>query len=837
MTLSDKILRYIRLTAIGVLAPLALGSCQDDLVLGEDEVARQDNLPLDFQIGIRGPETRGPSYFKTAFEPDEIVHIEGTFHLSDGAEDVRYAAMRYDGEKWSQYSGATGTGEIQRFAWPNNAVSADFKAYYLAGSNSLMRPVDDPSEVPATTLSSVVGTSTTLPDRDPLVAEMKGVKYGHTIVLDFIHACSYLTVEDLQGGISNVFWFSRKDANGETPEDFHNAFRLYLSSDKRLHFDFVQVPDPEYGNDVYIQGTTKTGFQDGFEKSTAGFFLEPGQYVDFVVGYPGASSMETYISYVKQNTGSGTPPAGGGSGDGGDIEGGAPGEPSTPGNPDNILKANGVYTFNVAKSTGVKIENVPNIEEWDETEDPIYNVDAEGFLWAVCMKDEYWVDGVQIVKPEGSTSNLLHNVNIQWAEYTIFPPSDTNKQTWFEPILGQEVTFEGGGHYIYNLGSPLFTTVKGTVRHLGIKNAEINTITVDEYTPGMFDPTDPSDPSDPDASEGSGGYAGAGTYDLSRQGAICGFLDNGTIENIRVKSGVPAWYTGEGPLYKDVFTINAKVYAVESQESHSIGCLVGSSTGTINNINIFNDMTLNVSNYTEGSKVPRTYIGGIIGQNTNQVYNITSGSGNNKITISNTCSYSNASYSIGGVVGLFSTGTINNVTLPWVSIDSRKSEGFTSYIGGAAGRLSDAISGGKFLDVSVAGMVMAGKCMAGEEGAGQNFTGGLVGDCYESYNVQGCYTGVDVFGPNAQNMVSDGTTVATGGMFGRINKIPGETPEMILSNIATCKYIRASEGYTGTFSGLVPEGETWEKDYAGNELLVPSRVNGNQTMPEIGGTM
>lgn len=863
MKLNNKIYNIFGFGLLITPLLLALSACKDNLDILSDEVPRQDNLPVEFEMNIQNVATRGPSYFKKEFEADDVVHVEGRFRLSDNSLVVKYAAMRYDGEKWNQYNGATGTAEVQRFSWPNNAIDADFTAYFIHGSNSLMVPTDNPdATVTPTTLTSVAGTSITNPDKDPLKAKTLNVRYGHTISFDFIHACAYLTVEELPAGVSNIFWFTRETVGGKAPDDFKNAFRLYLDTDNKLSFEFLQVPDPEYNDKVYVQGTTTTAMIDGFEKAAAGFFLAPGQYLNFVVGYPGSNEMVNYISYSKDPTadtpGNGTDPgdegdtSGEDSGNGNDknestgdeIEGEDSG---TQLNPNNELVENGVYTFNVSKSNGVKIETKPEQEGWDEGEDPIYDVDAEAFLWAICQNKEYYVGDVQIIKPEGTTSKLLKNVNIKLAQYNVFAPSETNGYTWFEPSLGQGVTFDGGLHYIWNLGSPLFMTVDGTVKNLGLANAQINVVTKDEYTPGDLNSA-PEAPDNGDLSDIPSNYPAPGTYDLSRQGAICGYLNNGTIENIRIKAATPAGM--DLTSYPGVFRLNAEVWGIDSQESHNVGGLIGSNAnGTINGIAIRCDMEINVNNYTGTnndveSHVPRMYIGGIIGQNVNILHDVSSLTGDNKITIINSSYYANASFSIGGVVGNFSGGTINNVTIPTVFIDSRNSYGFTSFIGGAAGRLSNVDNGGKFLNINVAGSVYAGKSMGDIENNGSSYTGGLAGECYESYEVTGCYANVNVYGPyndptqGYDNLIEDGSVVyGTGGMFGYINNLPGDTPSKINFNISTGKTLRGPWKYIGSFAGTVPKGETWEKDYEGNDLIIQTNLQLNgQTIPPIGGT-
>lgn len=851
MTLSCQYKNIIKTLSLTWVFLLLLTGCKDDFSIYNDEVPRQDNLPVDLSFNIAGSQTRGPSYFKTEFEPDEVVHVEGIFHISDGSTIVKYAAMKYDGEKWRQDRGASD--DAPAFTWPNNAVDADFKAYYIYGSTGLMLPVDDPDDekIPVTTLSEIVGTSSTKKDTDPLQASATKIRYGHTIPLEFIHACSYLTVEELPGGVSGVFWFTRQDNDGKAPKDFKNAFRCYLNSENRLIFEFIQKPDPAYDGKVYIEGTSVSSYIGQVEKTAASFFLAPGKYMDFVVGYPGSNTMVNFISYTKQindtlpnpdtdssngsesdsdDNGEETDP------DDNDIESS---DPKAPLNPNNLLEANGVYTFNVSKSKGVVIENgIPPLE-WDESEDPIYDVDAEQFLWAICNHEEYYVDNVQIIKSDGTYSQLLHNVNIQWKKYTIFPPSEHNEYTWFEPILSQGDTFDGGLHYIWNLGSPLFITNNGIIKNLGLANAQITVVTMDNYIPEIKE----EDPSDPDNNDNGGESTiipSPKVYDLSQQGALCGLLGSGTIENIRIKTHKPE--KDPDNRYNPVFEINAEVWGEDSQESHSIGGLVGfNDNGYINDITIFCDININVTNHKGmESHVPRTYIGGIIGQNAQEIHNIGVNSGTEKITITNDCYYSTASFSIGGGIGFFSSGLVNNLYLPNIFIDSRNSRGMTAYIGGLVGRLPSATDAGTLRDCQVGGTIYAGKSEATSEGSGSVYTGGLSGDVYESYTLENNFTSVNVYGPYSQgeydNYVADGTvTYGTGGMFGIINKNPGQTPENIKKNVAIGKIVQGPQINIGNFAGKAPDGETWEDNFAPQGNIITSHtLENNAPMPNIG---
>lgn len=875
--------RYFDMKAIcALLLPVFLlplwGGCKDDTDIFDD-VERQDILPIEIVTSIASRATRGVDYAKKQFDAFEVIHVEGTFRMNDGTEEIRYAAFQYDGSRWGQIGGASGIGDVQKFAWPNSSVSATFKAYYIYGSDAMLAQVSDPSTIEPTLLSSLAGNSALNPDRDPLVAQTETVRYGHTIQLDFIHACTYLTVEEIPAGTSNtnIYWFTQEKDRAVSP-DFKNAFRLYRNEDDELVFSFVQKPDNAYNGAVYIEGTTETGIIDGFSKSSAGFFLAPGFYNDFIVGYPGASEMISYISYVKSQP-SATEP-----------EPGLPGEPGGDGvdivdENNNYLEANNAYVFNISNSAGIEIVTPTPPPVWDEGDDPIYDVEAEQFIYSICNNLYYEVDGVEIIRPEGKISRLMHNVNIQWAKYDIFKPSDINNQTWFEPVINQGVTFDGGLHFIWNLGSPLFRQVDGTVQNLGIANVNIEVVTQLAYTP-----------------EDSGN-----TYDMSRQGAICGFLDKGTITNIRVKSEMPTNRQLDLSKYHDVFRMKAQVLAKESNEAHSVGMLVGSiQTGTLSEVYLNCNMVLTVENYDEDSHVPQMQIGGLVGQSLSEVHSIGAYDGAETseiykrtptISVFNNCNYYHAQYYIGGIVGVHNGGNIEDVNLPSVLVDSRKSVGWKSYIGGAAGGLSNVLAGGSLISCSVKGRVFAGMCKndGSEGGEGESYIGGLAGECYEIYQVYGCRGAVDVYGPYSDkgaepepdpdpnpgenpdepgdsgdsgnsgdtgdtgdtgdngdtddpgqdpdgeddkidNYIPEGTYYATGGMFGIIINSPGQAP-IYFNNLISSGLVRGPIQYIGNFAGIVPSGENWTETYSHKNIIISSNKLGNYTVPEIGASM
>lgn len=812
-------------------------SCKDEDFYFDDDVERIDNRPVVLEVHL--PEGSRSVSPMQVFPANAMIHVMGTFYMDDGTQERRYGGFRYMGEAWEQYV-PQGTTEYQLFNWPNNCVTAEFTAYYVNGANTLLVPTDDPSLNPVTNLSDVAGRNNES-DTDPLVARSSGrIKYGHTIVLNFIHACSYLTVEDMPSGMSNRFWFTQLDVNNAPLATFKNAFRLTLNTNKELELQFVQNPDPAFNGMVYVEGAAQSVITDGVEKAYFGVFLPPGQYTNFVIGYPGVDEMQLYMRYSKKMTDTDVPDAGGDTGDTGDPDdnGGDTGD-VTPDiedeetgntNPFNELEENGVYRFNLSKSAGVNILSPPPAEKWDDNETPIYPVDAEEFLYKICNPADYTIpyngEEVKILQVVGNGTRLLQNVNMQWQEYDIFGPSLINAFQGFIPELPRGNTFDGNHHWIWNLGSPLFHIVNGTVKDLGITNADMQFVSNENLTPPDDYPVGPNE-----------------TFQFNRRGAICDYLQQGVLRNIRIRAKLPDWYqnnvdpTDTENYYNAVFNINALIYAETSQESHNLGCLVGSNlSGTINTINITCDMNFTLANYPGTPAIPTLSVGGIIGQSVSTLTNVMT-EDKPTITITNTCNYQNAAYYIGGIVGYHSGGQVDNVVLPKILINSTGASGFTSFIGGAVGGLSNSETGGTLLNCSVAGTVYSGKSSMNQQGVmGSAYTGGLAGECYESYKVTGCLAKINVNGPSGDNYIATGVNYGTGGLFGRIAQLnnpnaPVQTPENIRNITFSGTQINGPQDYIGTFAGVVPRGETWEADYYDNDILI---TYSSATMEYIG---
>ena len=743
---------------IGTLAS-GLTACKDDdlFLRGTSE---NGEIPVEFEIILpeSNPSTRSMVNPKKSFSQGEVIHVEAEFTLDDGRKKEVYGALTYNEtkKKWETLKDQDDLTDNAVIKWPNNAVSGKFKAFYIYGSNAILQPG---TSVPTTpmSLSTLTGTSGNFgtPDKDPLQSINNAPeKYGHTAQLRFEHACGYLIIDELPLGMADVFWFTQKQGNGYNPE-FKTAFQLTMSDDNHMSLDFVQQPEPN--GLVYVAGeaATQTYEESGQTKAYTGFFLAPGDYKYFTIGFPenGGNSMESFLSYTKS-------PA-------------VPGD-TTDQNPNNTIESNGIYRFNVSKSKGIIKEGSQSGETWDESDDFYVIVNPEDFLYAIYAKQEYWnQDSVKILETTPTGTKLIHNIDFQYKKYTVFPPGGQHPTTYWDPKIGNGNVFDGGYHFIRNLGSPLFHENSGTIRNLGImmvKDTVVSYSNVDDLT-----------------------------FDMSRQGALVG-LNSGNINNVRFKDGLE---------------MTVQQAASSSQDILSIGCLIGSNTGTATSIRLEGNFTLNIENYTDSlgvtnSTAPQMNIGGIAGINTNNINDVSPYSGSPVISIYNSCDGPRGEYNIGGIVGDNDGGTVVNVMLPSITVDSRESFGLISRIGGSVGRMNDE-TGSSLYNCVVQGTVLAGISRSdGGTLSSQSYTGGMVGQYFNCGFVNGCSNVVNVAGPNEYQ---ENVIVGVGGVFGIISEtsIAGGANGEIGDLIANGNSINGPQ-YKGNFAGIAPIGKTWEPE-------------------------
>ena len=736
---------------------LLVAGCSDDLYLDKTEANGSAELPIDFEFTL--PDASATRSFsdgeivKTAFTNGDMIHILGTFSTEELQEDgtykpgklSRYGALRYDGKNWVEAAG-------NNLKWPTVATDGRFKAYYISGSNGMLTD---------TIPSAQFLLSEITPASDPLEAatpENSPVIYGHGVKLDFNHLCAHLMLKDLEPQVATSYWFKRDGV-----ANFNNAFRIVLGKDglgPTLNFEFCQIPDAAFKNLVYIPAKTISTIEENDRVITsAGYFLEPGNYDTFSVCYQ--ASDTTIYDYLKYDFNA-IP----------DKVGGVDKENTRP-----DLKAGTTYTLTITRSPGVTITSPSSAEGWDDNGE-YFEVDVEAFLKAVYDKKDYTEKGTKILEATATGTKLLHNVDFKYFKYEKF------EDTTFDPNIMEGVVFDGDYHYIKNLGSPLFRYNYGIIKNVGIDSIKIEEAMSYEDT----------------------------QKDMSRHGALCMWnRANATINNVRVSS-----------VNMMVFVRSEIQTGTDGSEVHNIGCVVGSNTGKVSEVALAGTFVLDVKGVENKPVNASVLIGGIVGQNAaeGEIYDVFPLENNLSIKITNQCVGETGSYSVGGVVGE-STGKISGVILSDVTIDGEKSRGAISYIGGIAGQLSLSESTGATVSLEsciVSGSVTAGVTSPYGAITSGSYIGGIVGADL-GVPVLDCRTAVSVHGSGAAN---DNVIYATGGAFGRIREASTYNFGNLITYGSALDGPNNAEKtqYIGNFAGIVPNGQTWDEDYSKKNILV-----------------
>ena len=776
---------------------LLFNSCRDDNFGVASDGDLSDGIPVEFEIEIDGmPATRGLDFPKKKFEDLDLIHIHARFEMTSGDPQNRYGVLQYDGstQKWVMPD----LEGVQPLRWPNNATSGVFRAFYIPGSQA---PLSKGSVSDIGYLSDISGTSEGDTDRDPLQSVKNAEeKYGHTVRLKFEHACAYLIIEEIPYGVADEFCFYKRSEPADN--EMKNAYRLALSDDNQLQLQFLSKDD---NGQVYVKGKAyEEKFEDGV-KNCVGFFLPPDTYNSFILGYKGYSKIEDYISYTKSL----------------ERDGGSSGEAEDDESvkeelKENKLEANNVYTFNVARSSGITRQDDNAGEKWDVNGSYWVIVDPCEFLWSASNALEYkeWDknanDSVLVLeKIADRTVRLKRNIDMQNAKYSVFGPDSNHPD--FEPNIGNGNIFDGGRHYIRNIGSPLFRTNGGIIKDVGLKNIDIE---VDAYNKERNE---------------------AEIKNRNRQGALCVYNNGGgEITNIQ--------FFGPTKL-----TVNIK--SKSSQENLYIGGIVGTNLGKISKIFLNDVFEIELRNSDDPEtevSVGELHVGGLAGtvSEGGSLWDVSALSGDYELTspqlkIMNLCEGEGASYYLGGLVGSITNGTVSDIMIPTLEIDSQRSIGLISRIGGAAGLITDD-AGGLLSFTKVIGSVKAGKSashtITDESGRpteyrGEAFTAGLVGQYGFSASVENCVSIVSVYGPAGENYDSEDDVVyATGGIFGKMTD--SSVKGSIYNLISNGETISGPEEYIGTFAGIAPRSTPWsyfdDKDVTVNNIDDIDPIGENQ---------
>lgn len=731
-----------------------LAGCRED-DFGTVDSGDADGL-VKFYVEMDNGDTRGLlDEQKTFFEEGEVIHIRAVFNCRSG-QIVKYGAIRYQGHSyWEATDGA------HQLRWPDDALSASFSAYYMKGVNGILTE--------NTMLPKLLNDFEY--DAIPLFDEVKDKRYGDAVRFSMKHIFTYMTLYDLQGGLANELWFTTQPSDpGDKTEkrrSLNNAFYLEYkinesTGEEEIIPVFTQIPDKNYPDEngkpglVYIKTKLSEMEIDGEKTNGISFFLEPAVYHDFKVVYP--SSRDTYSTYLtyKNDLSSVTGKEG--------------------------MVANQRYRFSILKSLGVILDQDPDAG-WDKT-DPHIIVDVESFLRAANSgsdyfeydpkhpNDEDWK--VQILESTLEGTRLLRNVDFRNEYYDVF-----TGRGYFIPNLSN--TFDGNFHYIYNLGCPLFHENYGVITNLGFRNALTKTPVVSNERLNR----------------------GRESEDFSHTGFIAA-RNYGTVVNVRFVNAN--------------MTVNIQTSNPDdpTSEVHNASLLFGVNRGNVYDVELSGKLHLTVQN--NGDKViPRLMIGGLAGQNLGIISGVNYVSENGfdlpEITVLNKCDGSNANYKIGGLAGI-NTGSLDNIIVTKVTVDSKSSVGLGSAIGGLVGEnQASAIIN----SCIVRGDVTAGT-INGVGNQPESYVGGIAGVENTEAFVTGCSVTMNVTG--TQNFHS-AITYGEGGAFGRILQQIGSTKEGNIANINCFGSILKGNGNPadniGNFAGITAAGFEWDH-FSNNEI-------------------
>ena len=755
---------YIRLFLMLCIAALWAG-CREDVSPLPDESAREGGVAVEFTVDIDGcADTRGVvSESKTEFDKGELIHIRAEFYCQpkEGGQprrDVIYTILQCD---YSTYSGKryniqwkTLSGQ-PTLMWPDDAVTGKFTAYYIAGSSGALS--DNPME--RKLLSDYRAAEV------PLSAEVEDVRYGVCVILHMKRLFSFLTLTEIQEGISDDFWFTVHD------DKFNNAFRLLFNPEtKEMKPEFSRIPSDDYkyenGEQLvvvksYKGGATEDGADDG---STAGtsFFLEPRVYRQFSILFPRSrSDFASYVTYTK------------------DLSELLAGDD----NPSGAFLPNGRYVFSILKSVGVIVEESPD-DGWDE-EEPMVDIDVEQFLRAVQLGDNYseydenTQQDVQILESTTDGTRLLRNVSFHREYYDVFAPDN------FRPTLSN--TFDGNYHYIHDMACPLFYENYGNIINLGIRDAVtrdaegnlrplISCLRVERF---------------------------GNTFDMRYNGIIAS-RNMGVVDNVRVEN----------------VDMTVHILAEDTGEAHNVSLLFGVNQGRVYDVGLAGTLRLTVGNADGASVMPQVSTGGVAGQNTGAVSGVTYFDEENmpEIVIVNNCQGDHGAYWTGGAAGN-NTGTLADIFLPSVSGDASGSPGVGSCVGGLVGESPSSTSDApEVTGCIVRGSVKAGPIKPQTNLRAYSYTGGVAGAWNLQGSIENCSVSVGVTDATTADSAAE---YGQGGAFGIIQPIPSGSglQEGSIRILSCYGSTLTGNGYVGNFAGIVPENYGWEH-YKDNQINV-----------------
>lgn len=747
-------LKNLYILLLALLPAIGLWSCKEELP-EEESAPLKGMVPVEFAFddpsALGG--TRGVDDYKKLFAVGDVIHVQASFEVSDGGEEIAYGAMRLNtARKWEPVEGA-------ELYWPFDAVKGTFKAYYIYGSDGLLYPGATTATI---NLSDITDT------QDPLEAVKTDVKYGNAVNMQFTHACTHLTLEKLDLNVTDYYWMV---LSGE--DDIKNAFRLSLDENSRLNLEFISVEDRDYNNVVYISRRSETmtaeeevesgGTTSKVTKtySKTAFYLAPGIYNSFELR---TNNNFPYMSFNNS----------------------IPGDEKT-GRKAGELLANHPYILNVEFAKGADYVTSTD-EEWDES-DELFKVDVKEFLKAVRDGREYTGkaengEDVPVLRSVNGSLVLLRNLDFQFYKKYGFD------ELGFWPDVSAGVVLEGNLHYIENIGHPVFRYNSGVIQNLGLKRME------SEVT--AFETEDEDE-------------------DFSRIGGLCLRNRQGAIiRNIRMEDfdltvNIKAEDPRTGKMSNDNFSIGglcgdnlSTISEISLKGNINIDVKPLGDTAEDGDKYRYVDANINIG----GIVGNHTMILSDVAPETGATFSV---------TITNTCcgrdGWGSGVFCIGGAVGQSTANEISRVVMRNVTIEARNSSGYQQYIGGLAGRLRGSTDAGVrcfVSDCTVDGSLTCGKVSRFGESATTpySYVGGISGNARD-YNIYNCRA---VCAIDAKNTISEDATYATGGAIGLIQS--GVT---LSDNSAFGPSLAGPQqegtdikAYVGNFAGIARNNYSWE---------------------------
>ena len=305
-------------------------------------------------------------------------------------------------------------------------------------------------------------------------------------------------------------------------------------------------------------------------------------------------------------------------------------------------------------------------------------------------------------------------------------------------------------------------------------------------------------------------------YEYLRTGAIA--TNNfGTVQNMRIKN----------------LSVNVGIHVTENnQEAHNVGGLFGvnNSSGYVEKIYLSGKIEVTVQNFPGTPSIPEVNIGGLAGQNLGTMIEIEQLVDNREtltekpqpvnIVVNNLLNGGSGAYYIGGLVGN-NTGKLSEVSLPTtadknyaITIDSSKSRGVLSDIGGIAGKADSSLDNEISSCLIGSGKVTAGSTAKYEYIDPYSYTGGIVGVLSERTHVFNCTSFCSVIGFTGTD--NDRVAKASGGAFGNIKAIMQSEDSSIVPGKmhSIAAFGEELQGANrGCFVGEAPYGKSWEEDY------------------------